>query len=118
MDHLITAAIVLAFAVLTPAHAQTDSAATYPSRAVTIVVPFPPGGGNDVGSRLVAQKLSVKWGQPVVTDNKAVNSPDVRQRLQEAGIEVGGGAPEQFTGLIQSEMIKWATCATSRRAKT
>jgi tripartite-type tricarboxylate transporter receptor subunit TctC len=70
MTHLITAAILLAFAALTPAQAQTDSAATYPSRAVTIVVPFPPGGGTDVGARLVAQKLSVKWGQPVVIDNK------------------------------------------------
>ena len=49
-------------------HAQT--AAPYPSRPVTIVVPFPPGGGTDVGARLVAQKLSLKWGQPVIVENK------------------------------------------------
>ena len=65
---LLATAMLLWSAV--PAQAQTDSAATYPSRAVTIVVPFPPGGGTDVGARLVAQKLSLKWGQPVVIDNK------------------------------------------------
>ncbi|MBI2769430.1 MAG: tripartite tricarboxylate transporter substrate binding protein [Burkholderiales bacterium] len=43
---------------------------TWPARAVTIVVPFPPGGGTDTGARLVAQKLSLRWGQPVVIDNK------------------------------------------------
>jgi tripartite-type tricarboxylate transporter receptor subunit TctC len=43
--------------------------------------------------------------------NKALSAPDVRQRLQEAGIEVGGGTPQQFGSFIQSEMIKWAKVA-------
>jgi len=42
----------------------------YPSRPVTLVVPFPPGGGTDTGARLIAQRLSVKWGQQVLVDNK------------------------------------------------
>ena len=42
----------------------------YPTKAVTMVVPFPPGGGTDTGARWIAQKLSEKWGQPVVVDNK------------------------------------------------
>jgi tripartite-type tricarboxylate transporter receptor subunit TctC len=43
---------------------------TYPSRSVTIIVPFPPGGGTDVGARLIAQKLAAKWGQGVVIENR------------------------------------------------
>jgi tripartite-type tricarboxylate transporter receptor subunit TctC len=37
---------------------------------VTIIVPFTPGGGTDIGTRLVAQRLSQLWGQPVVVDNR------------------------------------------------
>jgi len=43
---------------------------TWPARPVTMVVPFPPGGGTDTGARLIAQKLSAKWGQQVVVENK------------------------------------------------
>ena len=42
----------------------------YPVRPVTLVVPFPPGGGTDTGARIVAQKLGAKWGQTVIVENK------------------------------------------------
>jgi tripartite-type tricarboxylate transporter receptor subunit TctC len=42
----------------------------FPTRPVTLVVPFPPGGGTDTGARIVAQKLGQKWGQQVVVENK------------------------------------------------
>jgi tripartite-type tricarboxylate transporter receptor subunit TctC len=58
---------VLAAMLLMPALALAQS---FPSRTVTIVVPFPPGGGTDTGTRVVAQKLSQKWGQAVVVENK------------------------------------------------
>ena len=58
----------LIFCVLTSAQAQT--AADFPSRAVRFVVGFPPGGSSDVSARLVAEKMSEEWKQPVVVDNK------------------------------------------------
>jgi tripartite-type tricarboxylate transporter receptor subunit TctC len=50
--------------------ATAAMAQSYPSRPVTIVVPFPPGGGTDTGARIIATKLSQKWGQPVIVENK------------------------------------------------
>ncbi|MGA7016462.1 MAG: tripartite tricarboxylate transporter substrate binding protein, partial [Pseudolabrys sp.] len=42
----------------------------YPNRPVRLIIPFPPGGSNDVVGRLVAQQLSVKLGQQVYVDNR------------------------------------------------
>ncbi|MDP2008410.1 MAG: tripartite tricarboxylate transporter substrate binding protein [Rubrivivax sp.] len=64
MQRRLVATALLAFAGA--AFAQ----AGYPNRPVTLVVPFPPGGGTDTGARLIAQKLAAKWGQPVVVENK------------------------------------------------
>ena len=49
----------------------TVQAQSYPNKPIRMIVPFPPGGGNDVIARLVAQKLSARWGQSIVIDNRA-----------------------------------------------
>ena len=46
------------------------AAQTYPSRPVTIAVPYAAGGGVDVVTRLVAQRLTERLGQPFVIDNR------------------------------------------------
>lgn len=56
------------FMLVFPAFCQ--DAASYPNKPIRIIVNFPPGGTVDVMTRSVAQKLSEKWGQPVVIDNR------------------------------------------------
>lgn len=46
-------------------------AQNYPAGSMTMVVPFPPGGGTDILGRALALKLNEAWGQPVVVDNRA-----------------------------------------------
>jgi len=54
-------------AALAPLAAEAQ---TFPSRAVRLMVPFPPGGATDIVGRLVAAKMQDVWGQPVVIENK------------------------------------------------
>jgi tripartite-type tricarboxylate transporter receptor subunit TctC len=52
------------------AQAQTDPAASYPSRTIKIVVGFAAGGGNDIIARIIGQKLQESLGQSVIIENK------------------------------------------------
>ncbi|WP_096695631.1 tripartite tricarboxylate transporter substrate binding protein [Polaromonas sp. AER18D-145] len=70
------------------AAAQADN---YPSRSIRIVVPFPPGGATDAAARLVATKMSEKWGQPVVIDNRAGAGGNVGSDI------VAKSAPDGYT---------------------
>jgi tripartite-type tricarboxylate transporter receptor subunit TctC len=59
------AGFVLAFA--SPAFAQSD----YPNRPVRLIIPFPPGGSNDVVGRMIGDQLSKQLGKQVIIDNRA-----------------------------------------------
>jgi tripartite-type tricarboxylate transporter receptor subunit TctC len=60
----------LMFLALVPAYAGTAAAQIWPAKPVRIVVAYPPGGGIDVMSRQIAEKLTAAWGQPVVVENR------------------------------------------------
>jgi tripartite-type tricarboxylate transporter receptor subunit TctC len=63
------AALVMTFLALA---AGVASAQEYPSKPVRILVPYPPGGASDVTARLLADKLSKRWGgKPVFVENKS-----------------------------------------------
>ena len=66
----LTLALMLALALGASAAAPLALAQSYPSRPVTLVVPFPPGGGTDTGGRVIAEQLSRRWGQTVIVENK------------------------------------------------
>jgi tripartite-type tricarboxylate transporter receptor subunit TctC len=52
------------------AAAQTTPAPNWPQRAVRFIVPLGPGSGADIGARLFADRLSARWGKPVVVENR------------------------------------------------
>ena len=50
--------------------ASTAFAQPYPSKTIRVIVPFPPGGGVDIVTRTIAERLSPRVGQPIVIDNR------------------------------------------------
>src|SRR5271163_1084585 len=65
LGRILVVAALLALAATVGAVAQT-----YPTRAIRLIVPYPPAGANDLLARLVGERLSAAWGQPVVVDNR------------------------------------------------
>ena len=67
--HALAASMLFSFAALwaAPAHAQT----AYPSKTITMIVPFPPGGVADTVARPVAEALGRELGQTVIVENRA-----------------------------------------------
>jgi len=90
-------ALALATAATVPAHAQE-----YPDKPIRMIAPFPPGGGVDVIARLIAQKLSLALGKPVIVDNRpgaAGNiSTEAVARAQPDGYTIGIGTGSTLAG--------------------
>jgi tripartite-type tricarboxylate transporter receptor subunit TctC len=63
-------AAALGVLIAAPGSSSPAGAETYPSAAVKLIVPVPAGGVTDVMARIVAQRLTEMWGQPVVVDNR------------------------------------------------
>ena len=63
-----TLTVILCLAHIGPASAQNQ---TYPTKPVRIIVPQAPGGASDALARIIGQRLSERWHQPVVVENRA-----------------------------------------------
>lgn len=90
IGNLSLAAMMLAAPPVAVAQAQD-----YPSRTVKIVVPQTPGGASDTLARIIGQKLSDKWGQPVVIENRAGAGGNV-------GTEMVAAAPADGYTMLMS----------------
>src|SRR5215831_10203664 len=96
-SHLLVLGMLCAAAV---ARAQApDLAATYPNRPIRIIVPFSAGAGSDFLARLIGPRLSEKWGQQVIVDNRPSAAGTV------AGEIVTRATPDGHTLMITSSGI-------------
>ena len=94
------AALLASVAVISVcASSQEVSAQSYPNRRITFVVPYPAGGATDVSARLLANKLSEAWKQPVVVENKSGGGGVVGNDL------VAKAQPDGYTVLIAITQI-------------
>jgi len=59
------------FCACATAAAQTPDASRFPTKPIRLIVPFPPGGSNDILGRFLAQKMSDRLGQQTIVDNRA-----------------------------------------------
>jgi tripartite-type tricarboxylate transporter receptor subunit TctC len=66
----------------------------FPSRPVKLIVPFPPGGPTDLMARVFGQKLSERWGQPVVIENRAGGNSAIGAQ------QTAKSAPDGYTLLV------------------
>ena len=72
---------------------------TFPERPVRLIVPFPPGGVNDIASRIIANRLNALWSRPVIIDNRGGAGGNI-------GAEIAAKAnPDGYTLFIVSSSI-------------
>ena len=91
--------LVALFCALTQANAWAQN---YPNRTIRIIVPFTPGGGNDVYARTVAQKLQERLGQTVTVENRPGASGNIGADL------VAKSAPDGYTLLLAQNGLSMA----------
>ena len=65
-----TVFVVVFAAVLALAAPVAAQPAAYPARPIRVIVPFPPGGATDIMARTIGQKLTQRWGQQTIIDNR------------------------------------------------
>ena len=64
-------ALTVVWAGIPMAYAASGEVDKYPTKPIRLIAPFVPGGGTDITARAIAAKLTERWGQQVIVDNRA-----------------------------------------------
>jgi tripartite-type tricarboxylate transporter receptor subunit TctC len=88
------ASLIALTALLLFAPAMSAAQVSYPSRPIKLIFPYVPGSLGDVLARLIAEKLTIKFGQPVIVENRPGASGNIGAEA------VGRAAPDGYTLLI------------------
>jgi tripartite-type tricarboxylate transporter receptor subunit TctC len=94
----IAAALLFADALSAASAQNALEAKNYPSHAIRMIVPFPPGGPADTIARIMGAKMSEHWGQPVVIENRAGGNTAIGAEV------VARSAPDGYTLLIAMDV--------------
>ena len=98
MELFNTAVRILVMSVLAAIAGHAPAQQAYPSKSIRIIVPYPPGGSNNVLARLIGQKLNESWGQQVIVDNRPGGNTIIGS---EALLK---SAPDRATPTVQPSM--------------
>ena len=93
---------VVAASVVALSLGHSAPALSYPTKPIRMIVPWNPGGTSDTIARILGQKMTDTWGQPVVIDTRAGASGII-------GTEIAMRAPADGYTLLHANMSQWAT---------
>jgi tripartite-type tricarboxylate transporter receptor subunit TctC len=98
MIRALLAALAVIAATWGAAAQDTPDAQNFPNHAIRMVVPFPPGGPADTLARIIAQKMSEQWAEPVIIENRAGGNTAIGAEL------VAQSPPDGYTLLVAMDV--------------